>query len=87
MLPDGDARERAFIAAIGSVGGGTLSLLLGSVMTKAIERVPNMKWLTLPGAVIMSLGYMLAALSTRVSWRFDNRMPVMLIKPRHGTSS
>lgn len=67
MIPDKDAKNKAFIAAIGSLGPFSLPQLLGSLMTPAIRKVPDVRWLTIPGAVLFSLGYVAAGYSKR-SW-------------------
>lgn len=55
----------ALIAFVGTLGAG-LTWAGGVLVNPLMARVPNMRYITLPGVLLMSLGFGLAGQATRV---------------------
>jgi len=65
ILPPHQATNRALIAFVGTLGAGLTwggSIYVNPLMA----RTKNPKWIAVPGAILMSLGFLLASWSTQV---------------------
>ena len=66
VLSPSESGNGAFIAFVGTLGAGLT--WAGSIFVNPLMvRVPNARYITLPGVVLMSLGFGLAGQATRVS--------------------
>ena len=61
-----EARDRAGLAAIGSIAGGGVVALFGFMLTPAMRNKKGVRLMVMAGALLYGLGLGTAAASTRV---------------------
>ena len=66
-----EARDRAGLAVIGSIGGGGVVALFGFMLTPAMRSKKSVRLMVMVGTLLYGLGLGTAAASTRVG-RFDS---------------
>lgn len=66
-----EARDRAGLAAIGSIGGGGVVALFGFMPTPAMRSKKAVRLMVMAGALLCGLGLGTVAASTRLG-RFDS---------------
>ena len=66
-----EARDRAGVAAIGSIGGGGVVAFFGFMLTPAMRSKKSVRLIVMAGTLFYGLGLRTAAASTRVG-RFDS---------------
>ncbi|RDW65273.1 hypothetical protein BP5796_09965 [Coleophoma crateriformis] len=65
ILPSSQSANNAILAFVGTLGAG-LTWAGGIFVNPWMARVNNLKWITVPGVLLMSLGFGLASISTQV---------------------
>ena len=80
FLPQAQAENKALVAFVGTLGAGLTwagSIVVNPMMASLSKRGVSFKPITIAGAVLLSLGYLLAGSCSQVFSPFDTPLPCL----------